>query len=187
MSLADKIRGKKKKPIEGDMIIDNPDIKVAAVSHKGKPFVLGIGTTEERQVEGEAAVDIPVGGRGKYQTQKTLKWKILYDPKVLPDLMPLEDFKNFATSSVAVTTGSMDVFKATEFKKVKREKLTGIENKLTTVRGRDILELLREEGFEFEHKKPLSGGGTSEAGNLRLVRRRKRTNSYSNSPPPAST
>ena len=71
MSLADKLRGKKKKPIEGDMVIDNPDIKVVTVSHEGKPFVVGIGTTEKRQVEGEAAVEIPKGGKGKYQAQNS--------------------------------------------------------------------------------------------------------------------
>ena len=106
MSLTDKIRGKKKKkPIEGDMVIDNPDIKIVAVSHKGKPFVVGIGTTEDRQVEGEAAINLPTGGKGRYQTQKVLKWKILFDPKVLPNLKPLEN-ENVARASIALASGS---------------------------------------------------------------------------------
>jgi hypothetical protein len=48
LSFVDKIKGKKKKPIEGDIVIDNPNIKVATVSHEGKSFVVGIGTIEER-------------------------------------------------------------------------------------------------------------------------------------------
>ena len=126
MSIADKIRGKKKKKsIEGDMVIDNPDIKVAAVSHKGKPFVIGIGTTEEREVEGEAAVNLPTGGKGKYQTKKGLKWQILYDPKVLPDMKLLENVKNVAASSIALASGSSAALDRTmtAFKQIPSETL----------------------------------------------------------------
>ena len=137
MPLPKKIGFGKKKKIEGDIVVDNPDIKVVSVTFEGKPFVIGIGTTEERQVEGEGSLDVK-GGKGKYQSQKAVAWKMLYDPKVLPNMMPLENLKIFAASTVAVTSGDASVLSAGEFREEKPEKLKGIENRLAMYRLRKI-------------------------------------------------
>jgi hypothetical protein len=119
---------RKKNKIEGNLIIDNPDIKVVTTTYEGKPFVIGIGTTEERTIEGEGAVDVK-GGKGKYQSQKALKWSILYDPQVFPKMIPLENLKVIAASTIAVASGSKEALSAEfEQKNLKNIKETVIED-----------------------------------------------------------
>lgn len=101
---------KKKERIQGNLIIDNPDIKIATATYNGTPFVISIGTTEERTVGGEGFIDA-TGGKGKYQSQKALNWKTLYDPEVFPKMVPLDNLKAVAASTIAVASGSADVFK----------------------------------------------------------------------------
>jgi hypothetical protein len=103
------IKLKKKNPFEASMPIDNPDIKVVTASFQEKPFFIGIGTSKQRElsISGEGSMEKLAG---KYQTQKELEWQFLYNPKVLPDFMPMERLKNLMAGTVAVTSGSIDVF-----------------------------------------------------------------------------
>lgn len=125
MPFRKKSKDKKKNPFEASMLIDNPDVKVVTASYNEKPFFIAMGTSEQRQVEGAAKFELlKGGGEGKYQSQKALKWNILYNPKVLPDFMPIEKVKDFVASTASVTSGSIDVFQAeTEFKEAEPEEL----------------------------------------------------------------
>jgi hypothetical protein len=101
---------KKKSPFEASVLIDKPDVKVVTASYYEKPFFIAIGISEHRQVEGMAKVDLPKGGGGRYQSQTVLKWNILYNPKVLPDFMPIEKIRDLVTSTTSIATGSVEVF-----------------------------------------------------------------------------
>jgi hypothetical protein len=130
MSISDKLR-RKKKNIEGNVIIDNPDIKVVTATYNGKPFVIGIGTTEERIIESEGSVNVK-GGKGKYQSQKALKWKMLYDPEIFPKMVPLDNLKAVAASTIAVTSESKEAFNGEfERKTFKNIKKTTIKKELS--------------------------------------------------------
>ena len=114
---------RKKKKIEGYFALDNPDIKIVVATYEDKVLLFGVGKTEERQKEGEAEVGLE-GGKGKYQMQKALKWEIFYNLKLLPDLMPLEDFKTFAESTIAVTSADASVISpTTEFTELEAKQL----------------------------------------------------------------
>jgi hypothetical protein len=104
------IKPKKKNPFEASMPIDNPDVKVVTASFDEKPFFIGIGTSKQREVKGSGQVDLVEGVKGEYQSQKYLEWQLLYNPKVLPDFMPMDRLKNWMAGTVAVTSGSIDVF-----------------------------------------------------------------------------
>ena len=114
----------KKNPFEAAMHIDNPDVKVVTASFKGNPFFIGIGTSKQREVKGSGQVGLSEGIKGEYQSQKDLEWQLLYNPKVLPDFVPMERLKNLMSSTVAVTSGSIDVFNPqTQFKETTQERL----------------------------------------------------------------
>jgi hypothetical protein len=129
---------RKKKKVEGDIVIDNSDIKVVSVTYEGKQLLIGVGTTEEGQREVEAGLG-EEGVKGKYLSQKALKWKIFYDQTVLPNMMPLENFKAFAASTIAVTSGSLSVLDATtQFKEENPENFKRLENKLQKRAAQDL-------------------------------------------------
>jgi hypothetical protein len=102
---------KRKSPFEASVLIDKPDVKVVTASYYQRPFFIAMGTSEQRQVKGMAKMELPVGGEGKYQSQTVLKWNILYNPKVLPDFMPIERIKDLVTSTTSIASGSIDVFR----------------------------------------------------------------------------
>jgi len=101
---------KGKSPFEAFVLIDKPDVKVVTASYYERPFFIAMGTSEQRQVEGMAKMELPVGGEGKYHSQTVLKWNIFYNPKVLPDFMPIERIKDLVTSTTSIASGSIDVF-----------------------------------------------------------------------------
>lgn len=102
-------RRKRKNPFEGSLIIDNPDIKVVEAKYNKKPFLFAVGTSKQRElkISGKGNAE---GMGAKYQTQKDLDWQVLYNPKVLPEFIPIEKAKNLMAGTVAVTSGSIDVF-----------------------------------------------------------------------------
>lgn len=137
MPLTSRFRRSKESKIEGRLVVDDADFKVASVTYEGKLLLFGIGMTEERQVEGEAAIDI-TGGKGKYQSQKGMKWKVLFDRTQFPNMMPLEDVKLMAASTVALSSDASafnNVLKG-EFKEEKPENLNALENRLQMWRQR---------------------------------------------------
>jgi hypothetical protein len=100
---------KGKNPFEGSLIVDNPDIKVVEAKYDSKPVLLAIGTSKQRElkISGKGNAE---GLRGKYQTQKDLKWEILYNPKALPGFIPIEKAKDLMAGTIAVTSGSAAVY-----------------------------------------------------------------------------
>jgi hypothetical protein len=101
----------------------NPDIKVVEAKYDDKPVLFAVGTSKQRElsVSGEGGTE-KVGA--KYKTQKELDWQILYNPKTLPDFIPIEKAKDLMSGTVAVTSGSAAVYsKQTEFKEISPEEL----------------------------------------------------------------
>ena len=102
-------RRKRKNPFEGSLIIDNPDIKVVEAKYDKKPVLLAVGTSKQREliVSGEGGTEKL---KAKIKTQKDLEWQILYNPKALPDFIPIEKAKDLMVGTIAVTSGSPTVY-----------------------------------------------------------------------------
>ena len=110
MNLRKWLRNRKSKnAFEGSMIVDNPDIKVVEANYNNNPILLAVGTSKQRElsISGKGSTE---GLAGKYTTQKDLEWKILYNPKALPDFIPIEKAKDLMAGTVAVSSGSAGVF-----------------------------------------------------------------------------
>lgn len=131
------------------MPIDNPDVKIVEARYKGKPFVVGVGTSERREVKGSGKVGLQEGVKGEYESQKSLKWDVLFNPKALPDFIPIEKAKDLATSTVAVTGSTLDVYATdTRVSEIKPEELGKIRNilaktKTMTMTGSQLFEAVR--------------------------------------------
>lgn len=110
-------RKQKKNPFEASLILDNPDVKVVEARYKKKPFFIGVGISQQRDVKGVGEVGSK-GLKGEYRTQKDLMWHLLYNPNVLPNgFMPMEKLKDWMASTVSAVSGSMSVYEAqTDYK-----------------------------------------------------------------------
>jgi hypothetical protein len=127
---------KKKNPFEASMPIDNPDVKVVTASFNERPFFIGIGTSTQREVKGSGQAGLTEGMKGEYKSQKYLEWELFYNPKVLPDFMPMEKVKNWMASTVAATSGSIDVFTPqTKFEETDSEILKQLDLEKITLHG----------------------------------------------------
>lgn len=100
---------KGKNPFEGSLIVDNPDIKVVEAKYDKKPVLLAIGTSRQRElaISGKGNTE---GLGAKYQTQKELDWQVLYNPKALPDFIPIEKAKDLMVGTIAVSSGNATVY-----------------------------------------------------------------------------
>jgi len=100
---------KGKNPFEGSLIVDNPDIKVVEAKYDAKPVLLAIGTSKQREltISGKGNTE---GLGAKYQIQKDLEWQVLYNPKALPDFIPIEKAKDLMTGTIAISSGSAAVY-----------------------------------------------------------------------------
>lgn len=148
---------KKRNPFEASMVIDNPDVKVVEGRFNEKPFFIAIGTSEQREVKGSGELTLPIGAKGEYASQKYLKWNILYNPKTLPDFVPIDKVKEFMTSTVAVTGSTVDVLTTQPvFRETASKELNKIENRMAksaNIQGAEILDAnmldyLREKSYE---------------------------------------
>jgi len=120
-------RRKGKNPFEGSLIVDNPDIKVVEATYDTKPVLLAVGTSKQRElkVSGKGNTD---GLGAQYRTQKDLDWQVLFNPKALPDFIPIEKAKELMAGTIAVSSGSAAVFSPkTEFKELDKDKLDYLE------------------------------------------------------------
>jgi hypothetical protein len=109
MRLLERFRKRKvKNPFEGSIVVDNPDIKVVEAKYEKIPFLLAVGTSTQRElsVSGQGSME-KVGA--KYQSQKELDWRLFYNPKALPDFIPLEEAKQLMAGTVATSSGSISV------------------------------------------------------------------------------
>jgi len=112
MKLSEWFRKRKEKnPFKGSLVVDNPDIKIVEATYDSKPLVLAVGTSKQREltISAKGSTD---GIGGEYQTQKDLKWEVLYNPKAFPDFIPIEKAKDLVTETVAVTSGSLTVYQS---------------------------------------------------------------------------
>jgi hypothetical protein len=170
-----RLRGKEKKKntFEASMIFDNPDIKIVTASYKKQPFFIGVGLSKQREVKGSGQAGLTEGVKGEYKSQKDLNWELHYNFNALPSaFIPLEKAKGWMASTVAATSDNAAVFHPeTTYKETPPVELRKAQNKLARAKGRDILEILLRQGFEIEHKVPLSEGGSNEVENVRLVRK----------------
>ncbi len=91
------------------MIVDNADIKVVEAKYKEKPFLVAVGTSTQSEIDasGKGSID---GVEGKYKTAKELQWKVMYNPNVLPEFIPIENAKNLMAGTIAVSSGSAAVY-----------------------------------------------------------------------------
>ncbi len=153
------------------MPIDKKDVKVVTATYKDQPFLIGVGTAKQTEVKGSGQFDA-TGARGAYESQKELHWDLFYNPNVLPSgFVPIEKAKEIMAGTVAVTSGSADVYKPhTDFKETPSETLKGIENKLQNKRSNaNILQLLSDNGLEIHHIIPVSKGGTNKLKNIMVL------------------
>jgi hypothetical protein len=112
-------RRKGKNPFEGSLIIDNPDIKVVEAKYDNKPVLLAVGTSKQRELKISGKGDAE-GIGGKYQSQKDLEWQVLFNPKALPDFIPLEKAKELMAGTVAVSSADASVYSSnTKFIEIK--------------------------------------------------------------------
>ena len=100
---------KKGNPFEASMPMDNPDIKIVSASYKKKPILFGVGTSRQREIKGSGEGGMK-GIKAKYQSQKDVDWQLFYNLDALKGFVPAEKLKDFITSTVAVTSGSMTVY-----------------------------------------------------------------------------
>ena len=109
-------RKKRKNPFEASMPLDKPEVKVVEARYNEKPFLIAFGKAKQREVKGAGGVGTD-GIKGEIQSQKDLDWQVLYNLKVLPEgFMPEEKLKDWIGGTVALTSGSIDVFNPdTEF------------------------------------------------------------------------
>ena len=121
-------RKKKKNPIEASMPLDKPEAKMVEVSYNKNPFFIGIGLAKKRDVKGTGGVGTE-GIKGEYESQKDLDWRIWYNPNALPSgFMPEERLKNWIGGTVAITSGSIEVYNPeTKFIETDQAKLTEAE------------------------------------------------------------
>jgi len=87
------------------------------------------------------------GVKGEYQSQKELKWRVWYNPLALPQgFMPEEKLKDWMAGTVAVTSGSIDVFNpSTEF-------IESEEDKLREAKGAETPHYLLNEFFKQTYR-----------------------------------
>lgn len=104
-------RKKKKNPFEASLLVDNPDIKVVEARFNEKPFLIAVGKSEQREKKVVGEVRLPRIGKGEYQSQKDMKWQVLYNRNALPSgFMPEERLKDWAASTTSAVSGSIEVF-----------------------------------------------------------------------------
>ena len=130
-------RKKKKNPFEASLLIDNPDIKVVEARFDEKPFLIAVGKSEQRKKKVVGEVRLPLVGKGEYQSQKDLKWQVMYNLNALPPgFIPEEKLQGWIGGTVALTSGSIAVFKPeTKFIEMDQEKWE--EAKYEDVKGLD--------------------------------------------------
>jgi len=99
--------GKGKNLFEGSLIIDIPDIKVVEACFEKKIALFAVGTLQPggTAVSGEGSVE-GIGDRDRLD----MKWKIFYDPTVLPDWIPVDKALDFMVGVVALSSGSASVY-----------------------------------------------------------------------------
>jgi hypothetical protein len=92
---------------EGSLIIDLPDIKVVEASFDKKILLFAVGTPEPRvtAVSDERSLE-GIGDKDSLE----MKWKIFYDPTVLPDSIPVDKAMDFMAGAVAVSSGSASAY-----------------------------------------------------------------------------
>lgn len=107
-----KKKEKKKNPFVASMPLDNPDIKIVEARYADVPFFIGVGTSKRRGKRIVGGVEaVKLGGKGEYQAQKELEWRIYINPTALPEgFMPEEKLKDWVAGTVSGVSGSMDVF-----------------------------------------------------------------------------
>ena len=140
-------RKKKKNPFEASMFLDKPEAKMVEARYNEKSFLVAFGVAEQRDVKGAGGVGTE-GVKGEYQSQKDLKWRVWYNPEALPQgFMPEEKLKDWMAGTVAVTSGSIDVFNpSTEF-------IESEEDKLREAKDGEILPYLSLRGTLNTHRK----------------------------------
>jgi len=123
-------RKKKKNPFEASMLIDKPEFKMIEARYNENPFFFAVGTAKQREVKGAGGVGTE-GVKGEYQSQKDLEWRIFYNMNALPNgFMPEEKLKEWMAGTVAVTSGSIDVFEpSTDFIESDEEKLQEVKDR----------------------------------------------------------
>jgi len=126
---------KKKNPFEASMLLDKPEVKMVEGRYNKKPFLVAFGVAKQRDVKGAGGVGTE-GVKGEYQSQKDLDWQVLYNLKALPEgFIPEEKLRSWMAGTVAVTSGSIDVFSdTTTFVETDQEKLEA--------KGRDPMKAL---------------------------------------------
>jgi len=135
-------RKKKKNPFEASMLLDKPEVKMVEARYNEKPFLVALGVAKQRDVKGAGGLGTE-GVKGEYQSQKDLDWRILYNMNALPSgFMTEENLKNWMAGTVAVTSGSIDVFNpSTEF-------IESEEDKLREAKGADTSGYILDEFFK---------------------------------------
>lgn len=120
-----KKKKEKESPFDASMPIDNPDIKVVEGRYKGKPFVIGVGVSTQRETKGVGEISIPTGGKVGYATQKDLQWQLFYNMGALPSgFVPAEKVLGFMAGTVTLASGSFAALSGeTKFIETSEEKL----------------------------------------------------------------
>jgi len=124
----------KKNPFEASMLVDNPDVKVVEGRFSGKPFFFAVGTSEQREVKGSGEVVLPIGAKGEYASQKSLKWNVLYNPKALPDFVPIDTVKDLMAGTVSLSGGTAVSVSALNLKQTGQEELKRIYDQLNEIK-----------------------------------------------------
>jgi len=110
MPFRQKSKEKGKNPFEASMPLDKPEVKMVEARYNEKPFIIAFGIAKKRDVKGGGGIGT-TGVKGEYESQKDLEWQVLYNLKALPEgFMPEEKLKEWMAGTVAVTSGSIDVF-----------------------------------------------------------------------------
>lgn len=104
---------------EASMVIDNADIKLIEAKYDRKPVLLAIGTSKQRElnVSGKGSTQ---GIGAEYKIQKDLEWKVYFNPKTLPDFIPIDKLDQVTAGTISVASAGAASFSG----KLEKEEIT---------------------------------------------------------------
>jgi hypothetical protein len=97
----------KKKELKGKLIIDKEDFKAVSITFGEEPLLIGLGTPDKlkKEITGEISVK-DASAEGSYKKEREFTWDYLYNPTVIPQLIPFERARDLASATTATVSGT---------------------------------------------------------------------------------